>query len=303
MPIFAINRGKLTEISEVPIEKEKDIHKQTESNLDAIFGLHHVTTEFELNGLRVDTLTFDKESRSFVIIEYKRDRNFSIIDQGYAYLALLLNNKAEFILAFNERMDYVLKKGDVDWSQSKVIFIAPSFTNYQRQAIGFQDLPIELWEVKKYANGTILFNQIESPEKSESVTKISQKSDIVKSVSREVKTVTEEMHMEMGDENIRSLYKELKDAVLTFASDVTIKPKAKYIAFKRKTNFFDVAVYRSQLNLFINMGKGTLNDPKGMAEDVSTKGHWGNGDYVIKLKEAKDLGYVLSLIRQSYEKN
>jgi len=111
------------------------------------------------------------------------------------------------------------------------------------------------------------------------------------------------MHLEMADEDRKSLYRELKDAVLSIGSDITVKSKVKYIAFVHKTNFMDIAIYRSQLNLFINMVKGTLNDPKKLAEDVSNKGHWGNGDYVVKLKDASELGYVLSLVRQSYEKN
>lgn len=303
MAIFNVSRGKLVEISEATLEREKDIQKLTEDNLNAVFGIDFVTSEFELNNLRIDTLGFDRESKSFVVIEYKRKENFSVIDQGYAYLALLLNNKAEFVLKYNEKVEKALKKDDIDWSQSRVIFVSPAFTNYQRQAINFRDLPIELWEVKLYSNGTILYNQIQSPEKSESINKISQRSEVVKTVSREVKTATEETHLELGDEDRKSLYKELKDAVLSIGSDITVKPKVRYIAFVHKTNFMDVAIYRSQLNLFINMARGTLNDPKRLAEDVSNKGHWGNGDYVVKLKDASELGYVLSLIRQSYEKN
>lgn len=125
----------------------------------------------------------DWDTNSFVIIEFKRDKNVSVIDQGYAYLALLLNNKADFILLYNETGE---KKtlNEVDWSQSRVIFISPSFTTYQRKAIEFRDLPIELWEVEIYSNNTILFNQIQSPEKSESVNKISQRSEVVKTVNK-----------------------------------------------------------------------------------------------------------------------
>jgi hypothetical protein len=43
------------------------------------------------------------ESGAFVIIEYKKDRNFSVVDQGVAYLNLMPNNKADFILEYNER--------------------------------------------------------------------------------------------------------------------------------------------------------------------------------------------------------
>ena len=76
-----------------------------------IVGTQIVQTEFAHGSLRVDTLAFNQETRSFVIIEYKRDRNFSVIDQGYAYLALLLNNKADFILEYNEAMNKFPKEG------------------------------------------------------------------------------------------------------------------------------------------------------------------------------------------------
>src|SRR5215204_3973518 len=131
--------------------------------MQTIFGIEFVTSEFELNNLRVDTLGFDKESNSFIIIEYKRDKNFSVIDQGYAYLALLLNNKAEFILKYNENNKAFLRKDNVDWSQSRVIFISPVFTTYQRKAIEFKDLPIELWEIKQYSNNIISLNQLITP--------------------------------------------------------------------------------------------------------------------------------------------
>jgi hypothetical protein len=112
-----------------------------EINMHTILGIEFVTSEFELNGLRVDSLGYNKESNSFTIIEYKRDKNFSVIDQGYAYLALLLNNKAEFILLYNEKNKNPLRKESVDWTQSRVIFISPSFSTYQRKAIEFKDLP------------------------------------------------------------------------------------------------------------------------------------------------------------------
>jgi len=195
--IFSINRGNLKEISEQHIELEKDIQKIVENNMYTIFGIDFVASEFELNGLRVDSLGYDKnESNSFTITEYKRDKSFSVIDQGYAYLGLLVNNQAEFILLYNEKNKNPLRKEDVDWSQSRVIFISPFFTTYQRKAIEFKDLPMELWEARLYSNNTILFNQIKSPEKSESITKISQKSALVRSVNQQVRVYNEDNHFE-----------------------------------------------------------------------------------------------------------
>ena len=135
-------------------------------------------------------MAFDNDSKSFVIIEYKRDKNFSVIDQGYAYLSLVLNNKADFILEYNENTNMSIKKDDVDWSQSRVIFISPSFSKYQQQAINFRDLPIELWEITRYQNDLIQYSRLKSPEISESINKISKSSEIVDKVTKEVKVAT-----------------------------------------------------------------------------------------------------------------
>lgn len=131
MKLFNLGqKEKLESIKESPFKLEKEIQIISESNLEIIFGLDFVKSEFSLNGFRIDSLTFNKETQSFVIIEYKRDKNFSVIDQGYAYLSLMLNNKADFILEYNENCKDNLKKADVDWSQSKVVFVSPSFTPY-----------------------------------------------------------------------------------------------------------------------------------------------------------------------------
>jgi predicted transport protein len=306
MPIFNISKnGDLVQIIEKNFLIEKDIQKIAERNIETIFNLKFIASEYVLHNLRLDSLCFDTETSSFVIIEYKKDRNFSVIDQGYAYLSLLLNNKAEFILLYNEnnKDNKTIKKNDVDWSQSKVIFVSPNFTNYQRKAIEFKDLPIELWEVKLYSNNTILFNQIQSPEKSESITTISQRSEVVKQVSKEVRTYDEEHHFQHASDKTKSIYNELKNTILSISNDVSFKPMKMYIAFVRKSNFIYIVLKKSHLIIFINMRKGSLVDPKNIARDVSSIGHWGHGDYEIKLADSTDLGYIMTLIKQSYDKN
>jgi hypothetical protein len=47
-----------------------------------------------------------------------------------ACLNVMLNNKADFILENPSSSPNSLKREDVDWSQSMVIFIAPEFTKY-----------------------------------------------------------------------------------------------------------------------------------------------------------------------------
>lgn len=77
MPVFTLNGVKLESISEVPFNLEMDIQKIVEGNMKTIFGLEYITSEFILNDLLIDTLGFDEEEKSFVIIEFKRDKFFS----------------------------------------------------------------------------------------------------------------------------------------------------------------------------------------------------------------------------------
>ncbi len=301
MALYKIEK-KLEYIKEKPFRLEKEIQEITENNLKAIFGLEFVKSEFALNKFRIDTLAFDREANAFIIIEYKRDKNFSVIDQGYAYLSLMLNNKADFILEFNENLDKALKRTDVDWSQSRVLFVSPSFTNYQREAINFKDLPIELWEIKRYENKTLSFEQIQKAGTQESIKTISKTDKLDDAVAKEIKVYTEEEHLTNVKEEIKELYEKLKLAILNM-DNLEIKPKKVYIAFVSGRNVVDILPQRKALKIWLNMTLGELDDPKGIAKDVSTTGHWGNGDYEIKIQNDEDLEYILSLIKQSLKKN
>jgi len=290
-------------LNETPFRLEKDIQVLTERNLNTIFGLEYVRSEFELDGLRIDTLAFDRESKSFVIIEYKREKNFSVIDQGYAYLSLMLNNKAEFILELNEKKKENIKREDIDWSQSKVIFISPSFTAYQVKAVQFKDLAFELWEITQYENGLVLYNQLKPPERTESINVVSGSSEIVRKVSREIKVYDEEHHLSKASEQTKELYEKLKARIMELGDNITIKPRKIYIGFKVRSNFCDVVIQKSKLIVYLNLRKGQLDDPKGLSRDVSNTGHWGNGDYDLRFSDESKLNYILDLIQQSYEKN
>ena len=303
MVLFSIEGEELKKVHRVDFRLERDIQDITEQNLEIIFGLDFVKSEFQLNDLRMDTLAFDEETKSFVIIEYKKSSNFSIIDQGYAYLALLLNNKADFILEYNESKDDYLGKNDVEWSQSRVIFVAPQFTKYQRQAIEFKDLPIELWEVNKYENDTILFNVLKASNSSESIIKVSSKSEIVKKVSDEVKVYTEEDHLKTTSDDVKELYDRLKERIYNLGDTIEIKPTKYYIAFKSNTNFVDFRIQKNQIKIWLNVQKGAIDDPKNITRDISKVGHWGNGDYELKIKPGDDLDYLMTIIKQSYKIN
>jgi predicted transport protein len=301
LPLFKTGK-RLEEIKEVPFRLEKNMQTLVEENLAELLQLEFVKSELSIGKFRLDTIAFDTESKAFVIIEYKRDKSFSVIDQGYAYLSLMLNNKADFILEYNENSNKSLKRADVDWSQSRVVFISPMFTVYQREAINFKDLPIELWEINRYENQILSFEQIQKINATESVKTIAKNDASRQAVVKEIKVYSEEDHMGVSSAEVIELYKKYRDAIINLGS-IVVKPKKAYIAFVSSTNVVDIVLQKQQIKIWINVSAGKLEDSKNVARNVSQIGHWGNGDYEISISGEDNFEYILSLIRQSLNIN
>jgi predicted transport protein len=298
MALYFNQNGKLKEVKEKTFKLEKDIQRLFEANLQEIMGLELVKSEFSIKNKRIDTLAYDKQSNAFSIIEYKRDKNSSVVDQGFAYLSLKLENKADFIVEYNESTKSSLKREEVDWSQTRVSFVSTSFTENQIQSTNFKDLGIELWEVKQYENNTVTINQIKKSASAESIKPISQKNEAFKNISGEIKVYTEQDHLKNTSEFIAELYENYKTAILNLSSGIEVVPKKHYLAFKKGGNITDIVPQKKSLKIFINTRIGELNDPKNITQDVSNVGHWGNGDYQIIVEDDRDLEYIMSLIKQ-----
>ncbi len=298
MALYINQTGKLKEVKEKPFKLEKDIQKVFEANLFAIMGLELVKSEFTIKNKRIDTLAYDAQTCAFIIIEYKRDKNISVVDQGFTYLSLMLENKADFIVEYNESLKRNLKREDVDWSQTRVAFVSPSFTENQIQATNFKDIAIELWEVKQYENDSVAINPIKKSVAAESIKPITQQTQTLKNVTAEIKVYTEQEHIEKASDLTAELYEKFKAAILNLTDGIEVKPQKFYIAFKKGKNVTDIAILKKSLKLFINVKAGQLDDPKKLAQDVSNIGHWGNGDYQIQVEDDKDLEYIMSLVKQ-----
>jgi predicted transport protein len=301
--LFTAKNAKLLKIKEIPFKDEKEIQMIVEKNLQDILDLEFIKSEFALGNLRIDTLAFNNQNKAFTIIEYKKEKNFSVIDQGFAYLALLLNNKADFILSYNENKKSNLRKDDVDWSQSRIVFISPQFTKFQTQALNFQNLAFELYEINRYENDIIIFDRIKPSETAESINIISKSNKLVENINKEIKVYSEKDHLKNIPNDIKNLYEKLKELILDTGDNIEIEVKKHYIAFIANTNFVDVLPQQGQIKVWLNLKKGELKDFKNLARDVSNIGHWGNGDYEIILRTDDDFDYLRPLIAQSYKKH
>jgi predicted transport protein len=288
---------------------ESELQKLIDDNLTQLFGFTFIKAQPSVEGepFRLDTVAYDPSSNAFVIIEYKNIKSGSLVDQGYTYLNILLKNKADFVLLYNEKIGKPKAKKDFDWTQTRIIFVAPKFNDYQKRAASFEDLPIFLYEVSRYENDIVSVMPIGKVpvrvgQGSKSSSEVKSQSAL-ETVNREIEVYTEDMHLAKGNETIKDLYDRIKEAILSW-DDTTVDVKKVYIAFKLQTNFTDIMVQNKSLKIAINLRIGELNDPQGIAKDMVTvpTGHHGNGDYQVEIKNDDDLEYVLSLIKQAYKK-
>lgn len=302
--LFTKSKLSLKEIKELKFELEKDLQSLTEENLWEIFWLRFISSEFSLNSRRLDTLAFDDENKSFVIIEYKRDRSFSVIDQWYSYLSLMLNNKAEFILEYQEATWKSLNRKEVNWSQSKVLFIANSFTFHQRQAINFKDLPIEIREAKKFSWDIFSYDRIKPLQQSESIKTVSN-SEIVSKVNKEVKSYNLSDHIKPDWERSKHLYDEFTSAIWNLDDRLEESITSPYIWYKIWNKVvFDIKPRKTKLVLeLLRVKPKDLKDPEKRLKNVdyAMKNYWKFVSQ-MNISNSDDLQYWVLLIKQLLNK-
>ncbi len=302
MPIYNIDGENLTPIKQVKFKNERELQTLTEKNLEELFGLKFVATEFQVDNLRIDTLAFNEETKSFVIIEYKNIKNYSVIDQGYSYLSLLLNNKAEFVLKYNLVFNTSLSKDEFDFSQTSVMFISPSYTTYQLRSVEFSDIAFELWKVVKYSNGTVLYDKVNDTNTTASIKQITNSDNKKQKVNKEIKKYTEDDTLDGKSDDIKSLYYDLKEFVLSNYDDIEINHWKYYFVFKVNNKIIaSASVLAKSIKAWINLKETELNDPDNRIRNVANVGHHGVGDYEFIIKSEKDFYYFDKLFNQSYD--
>jgi uncharacterized protein with ParB-like and HNH nuclease domain len=101
---------------------------------------------------------------------------------------------------------------------------------------------------------------------------------------------------------MRPLFDTLRAEILALDPCVSEESLKLYVAYKAETNFVDIVPQARNLSLSLNMKFHELLDPKGLANDVTNIGRWGNGDIVVKLNSSDDIPYVMGLVRQAFLK-
>lgn len=156
----AASDTELTELSYTGFDEEKPMQELIQHNLDKMFGLEFLESEFKVDDgvYWLDTVAFDRKANTFVIIEYKKKPDTGVLDQAKAYLNYMKDRKDALTLKYNEVMGGQHNKTEFDWKATYAIIVAPEFSKYQiGSAKDAKDL--ELYKIKRYDDGIIIMRR------------------------------------------------------------------------------------------------------------------------------------------------
>ena len=335
--MILLNKGTNKVVEELGIfPDEADLHILVEHNIQPLFGLELIKSEFTIQGkdsyYKIDSLCYDLKNNNFVIIEYKREKDKLLINQVDNYRRLLVKgnnyqkNQQECAERLFERMQELddafykkhekqplkgvstLRDKEIKWNNTKIIFVARSFDNTQKDYAADHDW--ELWEYKRFSNSTIIFY---SPTQGE------------KLISEETALSTAAPHKEKGadtantldkdlakmSEDIRRKWKELEDFCNKSGFEILQKKgyyslvseygHICYLGFPSRKKRIDLTCYRGIERDDGSRHKNFFTAGKNLEEKLKLVGSWEKRMYQLSIEENSDesaLNNVISLIKQ-----
>lgn len=154
MPLFTVSKTTLQPVAQSKFPSEKMLQQLVEANLEAVFNCRFVATEHPTGAQhagRIDTLALS-EDHNPVIIEYKNVESSDLINQSLFYLSWIHDHKGDFEIAAQRKLG---PRTEVDWSDVRVICIAPNYRKYDLHAVRVMGANIELWTYRLFTNGVL----------------------------------------------------------------------------------------------------------------------------------------------------
>jgi len=308
MPIFRTDSGKLIKLKTTDEGKyfstEKEIQGLVEHNISEIFtDLEFIRTEYQIENLRIDTIAFDKERNSFVIIEYKNKQDEDVLAQGISYYQLMMDKKGEFVILYNKAKNENFDIDDINWDETRIIFISPKFTHYQLMASGFAGLPTEFYEIKKYQDNILTLNRIDQKQEKSSRKDLKRKIQVTISEYHEEDYLAGKYETTPASPETIKLWRDFKNLILDSFDKLEFKQKKKYGGFYSTEDNSCICTLDAQKNA-IWLSYSTTK--KNFFEDTdfvtyTTKGHFGVGHYRSKITSNEDVDQAIPFIHNVYE--
>lgn len=302
--LFRVTGAGVEELPAAAALLEKSLQTLIEQNLSTFLGVTFLASEYPTShGGRMDTLGID-ENLCPVIIEYKRDRNENVINQGLFYLDWLMDHRGDFELLIRDQFG-VETANAVEWSSPRLICVAGDFTKYDAHAVNQMGRNISLIRYSHFGDNLLLFDRV--AETFIDRAKPSQRNAQVVSlmVGKQVryKTVSEYLHD--SDQALKDLYADVRSHLLALGDDVQEKTLQFYVAFRRIKNFACVEVKPQVgvVRLYLKVDPDSVSLEEGFTRDVRKIGHFGTGDLEVTVANHESLERAKPLILRSYERS
>ena len=109
-------------------------------------------------------------------------------------------------------------------------------------------------------------------------------------------------HPFLSSERLRPVFEEFRKQVLALDPCVVEEFLKFWVAYKAETNFVDIIPMSQKIRLSINIPFGEIQDPQRLGRDVTNLGHYGNGDVEVEFASLSEIPYIMSLVRQAFER-
>ncbi len=289
----------MTELTGTTDTVEKSVQTLFEQNLEILLGVRLLKSEFTTtHGGRIDTLGLD-ENNCPVILEYKRAKNETVINQGLFYLDWLMDHQKDFEWLVLEKFGRETAE-TVDWLAPRLICIAGDFSRHDDHAVKQIQRNIELIRYRRFGDGLLLFD-LTTTSSVKAIPVVSgpgvTNSEGEPGKHKTISTVIEELDSALTDR-----FEALRAYLLTLGDDVHEATLRYYIAFKRIKNFacLEIRPTTGKILVYVKVNPSSITLEQGFTRDVSKVGHFGTGDLEITLNNSKDLERAIPLIERSY---
>lgn len=308
MPIFQIKGQTLSTISQDNFEREKELQSLIEKNLGPVFNCRFVASEFSTGSVhagRIDTLALSEENHP-VIIEYKKVESSELINQSLFYLHWLQDHQGDFEIAVQNAIGSDV---EVDWTDTRVICIAPNYKRYDIHAVQVMGANIELWKYRLFENSTLYLEEVfqASVASSPSMSHDGKNPVMVEAgkkaaITRATATYTLEEHLGGKPERIQDLTLAVQEFVTDLDPAIEEVPKKHYIAYKGSQNIVCVQVQQRRVLLHLKLDPKTLDELPDTARDVTDIGHYGTGDLELSVGTEEELAIAKPYIEMAYQR-
>jgi predicted transport protein len=305
MPLFAVSKTTLQPIAQSKFPSEKALQHLVESNLEAVFNCRFVSSEHPTGAQhagRIDTLALSEDNNP-VIIEYKNVESSDLINQGLFYLSWIHDHRGDFEIAAQRKLG---PRTEVDWSDVRVICIAPNYRKYDLHAVRVMGANIELWTYRLFANGVLYLEEI--LQKSDAgVSASNGKNPVMVAAGKKAAAARAsgsynfDQHLNSKPEPMRQLAIVANDFILGLDPSIEVAPKKCYVAYKTSQNIVCMEVKQQRVLLYLKLNPQSVKGPRGISRDVSDVGHYGTGDFELSLKNQSDFEAAKPFIQMAYE--